>query len=138
MIAYLDASVLIRLVLGQPDPLDEFAEVARGLTSGLTEVECLRTLDRLRLRGELSDASVATARGAVLELLAKLEILDLSAAVLRRAAQPMPTQLGTLDALHLATSLLWREATGETPTMATHDAALGLAARAHGLPVVGV
>ena len=49
----------------------------------------------------------------------------------------MPTELGTLDAIHLATALLWREMTGEDLTMATHDGALAIAAEAHGLPVVG-
>jgi hypothetical protein len=50
----------------------------------------------------------------------------------------MPTEIGTLDAIHLATALLWRDMTQEELTMATHDGALALAARAHGLPVIGV
>jgi hypothetical protein len=58
-------------------------------------------------------------------------------AVLDRAAQPMPTELGTPVAIHLASALLWRDATGIEPIMATHDAALGLAAQAHGLEVPG-
>jgi len=58
--------------------------------------------------------------------------------VLERAAQPMPTELGTLDAIHLATALLWREMTRVNLVMATHDGALALGAQAHGLPVVGV
>ncbi len=52
--------------------------------------------------------------------------------VLDRAAQPMPTELGILDAIHLATALLWKEMSRVELTMATHDAALGLAARAQG------
>jgi hypothetical protein len=52
------------------------------------------------------------------------------------AAQPMPTELGTLDALPLATAVLWREMWRVDLVMATHDTALGLAARAHGFPVV--
>jgi len=50
----------------------------------------------------------------------------------------MPTELGTLDAIHLATALLWKEMTGANLMMTTHDAALALGAKAHGLPVVGV
>jgi hypothetical protein len=50
----------------------------------------------------------------------------------------MPTELGTLDAIHLATSLLWKETTATQITMATHDEALGLGAKAHGLSVVGL
>ena len=49
----------------------------------------------------------------------------------------MPTGLGTLDAIHLATALLWKEMTPEELTMATHDPALAIAARVHGLPVIG-
>ena len=50
----------------------------------------------------------------------------------------MPTELGTLDAIHLATALLWKETADDTLVMATHDEALATAARAHGLAVVGV
>lgn len=58
--------------------------------------------------------------------------------ILDRAAQPMPTELGALDATHLATALLWKEMTALDLVMATHDGALALSARAHGLSVVGV
>ena len=64
--------------------------------------------------------------------------MDIDAVVLERAAQPMPTELGTLDAIHLATALLWKEMMGVELVMATHDGALALGAQAHGLPVVGV
>jgi len=50
----------------------------------------------------------------------------------------MPTDLGTLDAIHLASSLLWQDATDDALTMATHDRALGVAAQAHGLKVIGI
>ena len=98
----------------------------------------LDTLDRLRLRAQLPDAEVASRRAKILEIIATLELVEVDAVVLDRAAQPMPTELGTLDAIHLATALLWKEMSHTDLTMATHDTALGLAARAHGLPVVGV
>ena len=50
----------------------------------------------------------------------------------------MPTELGTLDAIHLASALLWKDALGADPVMATHDKALALAAYAHGLKVLGI
>ena len=65
-------------------------------------------------------------------------MVDIEAAVLDRAAQPMPTELGTLDAIHLATALLWKEMTRVDLVMATHDEALALGAQAHRLRVVGV
>jgi hypothetical protein len=45
--------------------------------------------------------------------------------------------IGTLGAIHLATALIWRERMGALPEVATHDAALGAAARAFGFDVRG-
>ena len=138
MIAYVDASVLLRVALGQPDALPEWRQIRQGVSSALVTTESLRTLDRLRLRVNLADSEVAKRRATILALIASLELIDIDAVVLDRAAQPMPTELGTLDAIHLATALLWREMTGVNLVMATHDAALAVGAEAHGLPVVGV
>jgi len=66
-----------------------------------------------------------------------LELIEIDANVIDRAAQPMPTELGTLDAIHLASALLWRETVGEDLAMATHDRALALGAQAHGMRVLG-
>jgi uncharacterized protein len=137
VIAYVDASVLLRVALAQPDSLSEWSRIERGVSSALVTTESLRTLDRLRLKVKLTDAEVAARRAKILELVASLEIVDVDSVVLDRAAQPMPTELGTLDAIHLATALLWKEMTGEDLTMATHDSALAIAAEAHGLGVVG-
>jgi uncharacterized protein len=136
--AYVDASVLLRFALGQPDALPEWRQIERGISSALVTTESLRTLDRLRLRANLADAEVANRRATILAIIASLELVDIDAVVLARAAQPMPTELGTLDAIHLATALLWREMTRTDLVMATHDGALALGAQAHGLPVVGV
>ena len=137
MIAYVDASVLLRVALGQPDSLPEWSRIDRGVSSALVMAESLRTLDRLRLRVRLGDTEVAKRRSTILELVASLELVEIDAVVLDRASQPMPTELGTLDAIHLATALLWKELTREELTMATHDGALALAAQAHGLLVIG-
>jgi predicted nucleic acid-binding protein len=138
VIAYVDASVLLRFALGQPDALPEWRQIERGVSSALIRTESLRTLDRLRLRANLADAEVAKRRATVLAVIASLEVVDIGEAVLDRAAQPMPTEVGTLDAIHLATALLWKEMRRVDLVMATHDEALALGAQAHGLPVVGV
>jgi uncharacterized protein len=138
MIAYVDASVLLRVALGQSNALPEWRHIDRGVSSALVTTESLRTLDRVRLRAVLSDIEMARRRATVLALIDSLELIEIDSLVLDRAAQPMPTELGTLDAIHLASSLLWRDATGEDLTMATHDRALGVAAQAHGLKVVGI
>ena len=137
MIAYVDSSVILRVVLGQPDALEEWGDLEAGATSALAEVECLRTLDRLRLRTGLGGDAMALRREAVFRVLDSLTVVELDRPVLTRAAQPMPTLLGTLDAIHLASALLWAEREAYPPAFATHDRALALAARGFGLRVLG-
>jgi len=138
VIAYVDASVLLRVALAQPDVLPEWSRIQQGVASALVMTESLRTLDRLRLRAKLADAEVAKRRATILSLIASLELVKVDVVVLDRAAQPMPTELGILNAIHLATALLWKEMTHTDLVMATHDGALALGGRAHGLQVVGV
>ncbi len=137
MIAYLDASVALRLVLGEPNRLAEWQRIESAVASALTEVECLRTLDRLSRLGSLSGDEVAARRTAVYRLLEAVEVVDVGRPVLRRASEPFPTPLGTLDAIHLSTAIAWRDARNADLTMATHDTALATAARSVGLQVIG-
>ncbi len=139
MIAYIDASVLLRVVLAQPDRLDAWSEIQRGVSSRLLEVECLRTLDRLRLAGSLDDDALAATRASVYALLDSIDLVEITQPVLTRAAAPYPTVLAGLAAIHLATALLWNQGS-QTPTpltVVTHDHALARAARACGLRAVG-
>lgn len=138
MIAYIDSSVLLRVVLRQPNALKQWPVIEQGIGSALVEVECLRTLDRLRLTEGLSDEEIAMRREAVFRLVEAMEIVELTRPVLARAAQPLPTALGTLDAIHLATALLWKERTDADLVMATHDGTLATAAKASGLRVIGI
>jgi len=137
MIAYLDSSVLLRLVLGQRDRLKEWKAVRDGVVSALAEVECLRTLDRLRLAGAIDDDALATRREAIYRLLEEIEVVEPTRPILSRASLPLPTPIGTLDAIHLATAMLWRESSSADLVFATHDTALGIAARASGFRVLG-
>ena len=88
MTVYLDASVILRVVLGQPDSLREWRQVSRGVASALVEVECLRTLDRLRLLRGIPDREIALRRETVLRVLRSSELVDISRSILQRAAQP--------------------------------------------------
>ena len=137
MIAYVDTSVLLRVVLTQPDRLAEWSALDRVVTSALTEVECLRTLDRRRRQGFLDDRELAERRGLALRLLERTERVDVSLAVLRRASEPFPTPLGTLDAIHVATALLWGHANEARPVLATHDVEMATAGLALGFSVLG-
>ena len=138
MIAYVDSSVVLRLTLGQAGRLREWRRIESGVASGLVEVECLRTLDRLRIDESLTDESIARYREAVYALMLKCEVVWPDATVLRRASQPLPTPVGTLDAIHLATALTWREQRDDGLAFATHDRALGVAARSMGFKVIGL
>jgi len=125
------------LVLGQANPLAEWADIELGVTSALTEVEALRSLDRLRVTRAIGEDDIAVRRQVIHELLRPMEVVELSPPVLRRAGQPLPVAIGTLDALHLSTALLWRDFSEHDLVMATHDLELGRAARAMGLAAVG-
>lgn len=136
MRAYLDTSALLRVVLREPGALD--LRTFRAFTSSeIIATESRRTIDRLRLLGALTVEEAAARNAAVGEWLEATDLVLLRAPVLDRAGQPLPTALGTLDAIHLATMLVWRERLGSSLVVATHDMALGTAARSFGFEVVG-
>jgi predicted nucleic acid-binding protein len=136
--AYIDTSALLRLVLGETGALDELRSYDRLVSSELIGVESCRTIDRLRLQGALTTEEAVVRLRAVTEWLEAIDLVLLRPPVLSRASEPLPTPLGTLDALHLATALIWRDRMGSVPIVATHDSALGLAARAFGFEVRGI
>jgi predicted nucleic acid-binding protein len=136
--AYLDSSVVLRVVLGQPDNLAALLPDLEPFTSALTQVECLRALDRLRFADpSLSDALVDKWAGLA-RVFGSLAIVQLGPRILSHAAQPLPLPLATLDALHLATAGAVRERRRPDVAFATHDRQLGRAAAAVGFEVVGV
>ncbi len=138
MTAYIDTSALLRLVLREAGALDGLRSYDSLVSSELIAVESCRTIDRLRLRGSLTTEEAASRIRVVTEWLEAIDLVLLRPPVLSRAGEPLPTPLGTLDALHLATALTWRERLGSPLIVATHDAALGLAARAFGFEVLGL
>jgi predicted nucleic acid-binding protein len=138
VIAYIDTSALLRIVLRETGALDELRSYDGLVSSELIAVESARTIDRLRLQGSLSADEAASRLRAVNEWLEAIDLVLLRPPVLGRASEPLPMALGTLDAVHLATALIWRDRMGPLSTMATHDAALATAARAFGFEVRGV
>lgn len=138
MTAYIDTSALLRLVLREPGALEELHSYDALVASELIAVESCRTIDRLRLQGSLTTVEAADHLEVIAEWLEAIDLVLLRPPVLRRASDPLPTALGTLDAVHLASALIWRDRMGPLPIMATHDGALGLAARTFGFEVVGI
>lgn len=64
-------------------------------------------------------------------------MIRLTAQALRRASQPMPTVVKTLDAIHLASALLFAQYREADPVFGTHDRVQANAARPLGFAVVG-
>lgn len=137
MNVYLDSSVVLRIVLGEPGALPAWRRIRRAISSQLVRLECLHTIDRARIRLALDDAEVAVRRAGVCEVLDAVDIIAIDSAVLERAADPFPTTLGSLDAIHLASALLARAQIPDLQ-LATHDTELATAARAVGFNVLGV
>lgn len=137
MIAYIDTSALLRIVLREPGALDDLRAYDALVSSELIVVESPRTIDRLRIQGVLTAAEAAERVRTVNEWLEAIDLVLLRPPVLSRASEPMPLPVGTLDAIHLATALIWRDRVGPLPEMATHDTSLATAARAFGFDVRG-
>ena len=135
MTAYVDSSVLLRIVLAEPGKLKKWKTIRRPVASELVRLECLRTIDRARVKLRLDDVEIAERRSALLDALETFELIPLDPAVLNRAAEPFPTALGSLDAIHLASALLAREHLLDL-RVATHDRELATAARAVGFEVL--
>lgn len=137
MKVYLDTSALLRLVLREPGGLDSLRSAEALVSSEVIAVESHRTLDHLRLQGAITTDEAAARSRVVSDWLEAVDLVLLRAPVLRLAGEPLVVPLGTLDAVHLATARSWRDRVGESLVVATHDAALGLAARAYGFDVLG-
>jgi predicted nucleic acid-binding protein len=136
MTAYVDSSVVLRVVLQQPTPLVEWRAIDRGVSSRLTRAECLRTLDRAFQQGRLSAADLSSRRGLALSILDTLDLIEVTAGVLGRVEDPFPSPLRTLAAIHLASALAFRT-TAHDLVFATHDTELAQAATALGFAVIG-
>jgi predicted nucleic acid-binding protein len=137
MTAYVDTSVILRILFREAHPVEVWGKWARAFSSNLWRVEALRTVDRLRLSGGLSDEEVADLIRDIRVVHETLAIHPLTERILQRASETFPTVVGTLDAIHLATALAIREVE-PIDLLLTHDTQLGTAARSLGFSVLGV
>lgn len=137
MRAYLDTSVLLRKALGEPGAFKDWDQLEKCYTSEITLVESFRTLDRLRLEGRLGDIEVSEKMRALREMSSALGFIALNRAILDRASRSFPTVVGTLDAIHLGSAMLYAERQRERLVFLTHDLQLAVAAQALGFEVRG-
>jgi hypothetical protein len=101
-------------------------------------VEARRTIDRLRFERALDDSGLADAHHALSARARTINLIRITAEILRRASQPMPTVVKTLDAIHLPSAQLFAERTNANILFGTHDRSQAIAARALGFEVVGI
>ncbi len=136
MKVYVDSSVVLRWLLQQPGAIQNWGGWELAVTSELTRVETRRSLDRFRLQGKLSGEDAARTLVSFRLATEGFKQIRIQPAILERAASPLSTVLGTLDAIHLATALAWIEESGDTLTFLTHDRELAIAATACELDVL--
>ncbi len=140
MIAHLDSSIVLRIILKQANPLAQWDELREGIGSPLLAVECHRTLDRFWREDRITDAEFAAKRTEMSAIVKHMGLVPLDDRVLDAASQPMPTVIAALDAIHLVSAVLYRasQPPDERPIyFATHDKQLANAARAMHFDVIG-
>jgi predicted nucleic acid-binding protein len=135
MSVYVDSSVVLRVALGEPGSLAAWSQITDPFSSELIRIESLRTIDRARLQGRLAEPDLARVRADLLQIFDSMTLIELDEGIKARAADPFPTLVRTLDALHLASALALR-VTSDDLVMATHDRQLAIAAEALGFGVV--
>ena len=139
MNVYLDTSVLLRWLLNDSARYKNFFQWKKSVASELIWIESNRALNRLRLENRISDLEFSQLHQTLSKFYKSLYVIEINAEIKKRAASPFPTIIGTLDAIHLSSALLWQEENpNESLTLLTHDSQLATAAQAYGLRTDGV
>jgi predicted nucleic acid-binding protein len=124
-IVYLDASAIVKLVVAEPEsgPLQAWLEAdRRPIVSIVGAVETMRAAAR---HGAIDGRRV-------IDVLAALDIVELTDELADQAGGLAPAGLRTLDAIHLASAIGLRR---DLEAFVTYDSRLAEAARLHGLVV---
>ena len=133
MVGYLDTSVVLRHILQGEASIRHALQCGRVISSELLEIESRRVIHRLRMEGGLDDGGFVLAVERLDKLLSGVSLLALSPRVKKRAMGAFPVSVKTLDALHLASALVYAETMpAETLLVFSHDTALNRCARALG------
>jgi predicted nucleic acid-binding protein len=137
--AYVDASVVVRGLLGEPNPLVTRTEWEPLITSQLTAVECRRTIDRLRLTDLYDEEAAVRALDVLATYESRMVLVEVTSEILSVASGPFGrTVIRTLDAVHLATAMLFREHVDPEVLFLTHDRQQAAAAQAVGFEILGI
>jgi hypothetical protein len=133
---YVDSSVVLRYLLGFDHELEKTGGFDEAASSDLRLIERSRVLDRYRLERLLDDDALAHVLATLRAIVEGRHIIELTDAIKERAAEPYPTVVGTLDAIHLSSAALWAESAGRRNlTILTADRQMERCARAMGFAV---
>jgi predicted nucleic acid-binding protein len=135
MKVYVDSSVVLRRLLREPGAFERWSDWEWVVSSELLLVEAHRSINRLRLTRSIVDEEVAQVMAVFRSLTRAFEMIPIRAPVLERAASAFPTVVGTLDAIHIASALLWVQENEAPLVFLTHDEQQARAAMACGLDV---
>ena len=125
---YIDSSVVLSFLFLENDLQMWNNFKGEIVTSELTEAECCRTLDRIRLNEKVTDEEIAERLSELELILSSLRIIQINTVILKRAKGSFPTVVRSLDAIHLATAEL-----SKCSQFVTLDKQQGTAAKALGL-----
>jgi uncharacterized protein len=136
-VVYAESSAVLAWLLGEPRQNSVLAVLSaadRVVSSTLTVIECSRGLARARALGRATAAEELAALHLLDEAATAWSVLDISDRVAHRARGPFPLEpVRTLDALHLATAIVFDDALGKVRVLSIDDrirgnaSALGLA-----------
>jgi uncharacterized protein len=124
-IACAESSAVLAWLLGEPGQqvvIRELNNAEQVVTSALTIIECGRALARARAMKRLNETEQLAALHLLDAATASWHILDITDRVADRARGAFPREpVRTLDALHLASALVFAEALGAIQVMSLDD-----------------
>ncbi len=121
---YLDTSALAKLVMDEVE-----SDSLRARVGDDTVTSSVLALTELRRAARRAGAA---REAQTIDVLARVDLVELSHRVLDVAATLLPVQLRSLDAIHVASAL---EIAANIGSVITYDARMAEAARLAGLPV---
>jgi len=125
VIAYAESSAVLAWLLGEPTGeavRQALAGAERVVASTLTPLECQRALARGVATGELPEAAAGAASRLLASASAGWALLEMTGPALDRARAAFPVEPArTLDAIHLAAAVEFRQALGSVTLLSLDE-----------------
>jgi predicted nucleic acid-binding protein len=122
-VIYIETSAVLRVLLEGDRALAAKIGKARKLvTSALTRVEASRGLLRAERENRIDRRQLREGQAWLRRFLRSCDVIALDDEILDRAADDFPVEpIRTLDALHLASALVWESGMGATTMVSCDD-----------------